>query len=150
MALHHAYKHGHRPRSGQSKTYTSWNMMMSRCYRPSSPSFKDYGARGIAVCDRWHDFANFLADMGDRPEGRTIDRIDFNLGYSKENCRWATRLEQNRHKRNVRRIAFGGHEMTLAEWAERLGVKRSTLAQRLYTYGWPIHEVLKENALCVH
>lgn len=146
MARHHAEKHGHKPRSGASPTYTSWNMMMARCYRPSSPSFKNYGARGITVCPRWHEFAEFLEDMGERPAGKSLDRVDPSKNYDPGNCRWATRVEQNRNRRTSRLITFNGETLTLAAWAERIGVHRRTLGMRINTYHWPLSRALKEKA----
>jgi len=95
-------RHGHSPRNGKlSLTYHSWQAMKLRCYYPSQPGFKNYGARGIAVCDRWRNsFENFLADMGERPEGKTLDRYPNNDGnYEPGNCRWATLSEQQRNRR---------------------------------------------------
>ena len=143
-ALHHAHKHGHKTREGMSPTYVSWNSMMARCNRPSSPSFKNYGAKGIAVCDRWHNFISFLEDMGERPNGTSLDRIDGSLGYEPGNCRWATRTEQNRNRSGCRKIEFRGESLTLSEWAERSGVKENTLSRRLYGFRWPVDKVLKE------
>lgn len=92
------FKHGHG--TVKDPTYGTWYSMKARCYNPKSISFKWYGQRGVTVCDRWRDsFSNFLEDMGERPEGKTLDRIDFNKGYSKENCRWATPQEQRTNQR---------------------------------------------------
>lgn len=95
--------------------------MMGRCYTQSIPAFRLYGGRGIVVCDRWHLFENFLADMGERPPGKSLDRIDTDGPYSPQNCRWATAAEQNRNKRNNVIIDYAGESLTLVEVAERIG-----------------------------
>ena len=126
-----------------SKAYRSWQKMRSRCLNPNDTYFKNYGGRGIRICDRWQSFENFYVDMGDRPDERSLDRIDNNGNYTPENCRWATKKEQDRNKRNNRFITFNGRCLLLLEWAEELKINYSTLKKRL-DRGWPIERALTE------
>jgi len=113
--------------------------MKARCSNPKVKEFHNYGGRGIAVCDKWLKLRGFLEDMQPSySSGLTLDRIDVDGNYCKENCRWVSRGEQQRNRRNNRR--FKGK--LLVEWAEELGIKRSTLAMRIYCYKWPVERAL--------
>lgn len=98
------YKHGF----SRSKVHGVWISMRQRCTNPNSQGYADYGGRGIKVCERWNSFLNFLEDMGDRPEGMTLDRINNDGDYEPSNCRWATRLEQN-HNQRTRKSNTSGY-----------------------------------------
>jgi hypothetical protein len=123
----------------QSHEYTSWEGIIARTTNPKNTYFRYYGGRGIKVCARWLKFENFYADMGPRPSPKhTIDRVNNSLGYSPENCRWATRKEQQRNLRSNRIITVHGVSRCVSEWAERLGVKSHTIHGRMAS-GWPEH-----------
>jgi len=105
--------------------------------------WKNYGGRGIFLCKKWMEFENFFADMGDSfKEGLTLDRIDNNKGYSRDNCRWVTMRENQENRRNNVFITYGDKSMTITRWAEKFGFKRSTLQMRWYKYHWSIKECL--------
>ena len=110
-----------------TKTHNTWVAMKQRCLYPKNKQFKDYGGRGITVCERWMKFENFLADMGERPPGTTLDRIDTNGNYEPGNCRWATALEQGRNRADVVRV----HGKTVQQIADETGVSYHTTYMRI-------------------
>jgi len=112
-----------------------WKKIRARCYNQNDPAYSNYGGRGIKLCERWQSFENFYHDMGVRPSGMSIERIDNNGDYCPSNCKWATATEQGNNKRNNIWITALGSCMTVSQWAEKVGVKRGTLARRFYL-GW--------------
>lgn len=109
-----------------------WWAMRQRCSNPRNKAFENYGARGIFVCDRWQKFDAFYADMGPRPSPEhSIDRIDVDSGYSADNCRWATRDEQNSNRRDTVRVMYDGKEMSLKQASRAAGLPYSTVRNRL-------------------
>lgn len=125
--------------------YHVWRSMIDRCSKQSFRQWKDYGGRGITVCDRWtvykNGFHNFVADMGPRPDGYTLDRIDNNSGYFPQNCRWASKKDQQRNQRCTRKVVIEGVEYVAAELAERAGMKTDTIVHRA-NQGLNLNEVL--------
>lgn len=105
--------------------------MIERCTNQKQKSYADYGGRGISVCERWLNFKDFLADMGERPGGHTLDRIDSNGNYEPDNCRWVTSKEQNSNKSSNRYIMLDGERMTMTEYARRIGVRYQTVSSWL-------------------
>ncbi len=130
-----------------SPEYKTWQGMKQRCYNKSFQQYADYGGRGITVCERWMSFENFLEDMSKRPEGMSLDRIDNEKGYSKENCRWTTEYEQKRNTRRNHCITFNGETKCLQDWAESIGIKANTLINRLNRSKWPLEKALTTPAL---
>lgn len=128
-----AYKHGHNQTN--SPTYRVWIRMRQRCNDENCRDYKEwYGSKGVSVCKRWDNFELFLLDMGERPEGASIDRINNRLGYSKKNCRWATPREQGRNKCNTHLLTYGGLTLSLVGWAEHLGISYETFKWRVYNW----------------
>lgn len=134
--------HGHAKREGKSPTYNSWRSMNQRCNDINNPIYSYYGGRGINVCERWKIFTHFLEDMGERPKGKSLDRINNELGYFPENCRWATRSEQARNRRDTHLISYNGETKSITSWAEDLGMNRLTLRERIVDMNWDIEKAL--------
>ena len=124
-----------------SREYRIWAEMRKRCNNPKQKTYPYYGGRGIKVCERWGRFEAFLEDMGNCPEGFTLDRIDSNGNYEPNNCRWASRKEQARNRSSVHLITYNGKTQCLSAWAEEVGFERSTLKRRIYS-GWSIEDAL--------
>jgi hypothetical protein len=124
------------------QVYWVWADMLSRCRNPQHKAFPNYGGRGIAVCERWERFANFAADMGERPAGGMLDRIDNNEGYSPTNCRWATRAEQNSNRRNCIYLEHNGERVTLREYCRREGLGYRAIAKRITSRNWPVQKAV--------
>lgn len=139
--------HGHCSEGKVSPVYLSWGGMIARCTNPKATGYIYYGGRGIEVCERWFKFENFLKDMGDRPEGMTLDRFpDKNGNYEPGNCRWATMEEQNLNKGNNVLLTHEKETMTIAQWAKRVGISARTLRDRIKVYGWSVDRALLEPA----
>ena len=125
-------------RHGLSGTpeYDAWKSMKRRCFNPNHKQYSYYGGRGIAVCDRWLNLENFLADMGSRPTAKhSLDRIDNNGDYSPKNCKWSTKAEQEHNKRNNRLITIGCVTLTIAQWTKEMGFSEHRINGRLNS-GW--------------
>lgn len=114
-----------------SRTYSIWCGMLSRCRNPKCRDWPDYGGRGITVCERWLKFEAFLQDMGEAPDGMTLDRRENAKGYEPGNCRWATPKQQSRNRRSTKLVTLGGVRQSCAAWDEQLGLKPGTTAKRL-------------------
>ena len=134
-----ATKHGMR----YTAEYRIWKHMRGRCLCPTDASFDRYGERGISICQQWIDsFDSFYSDMGPRPSPKhSIDRIDNSLGYTPENCRWATSTIQANNRRSNHLVTYNGKTHTITEWAQIVGIKQPTLRKRLRN-GWSIERAL--------
>ncbi len=135
--------HGSASRDNKETEWIIWTSMRSRCNCPTNHAYKDYGGRGIKVCQRWDEaFQPFLEDMGRRPSPQhSLDRIDNDSGYSPENCRWATKTEQANNRRWNTRYTIGDRTLTISEWAREHGLAPNRVGSRLER-GWPIEAAL--------
>lgn len=115
----------------KSLTYKVWQCIRQRCLNPNNDAFANYGGRGITVDATWENFIVFLADMGERPKGMEINRIDNNKGYSKKNCKWSTSVENQNNRRNNRWISYNGKMVTVTQASRLCGVKPTTIFERL-------------------
>ena len=125
----------------KTRIYDTWRGMKRRCLNKNYKKFKDYGGRGITVCDEWLEFINFYNDMGDIPDKKTLDRIDNNGNYCKENCRWTTWIEQANNRRNNRFLTYKGKTQTISQWARELNTNHNVISRRLKR-GWSIRKTL--------
>jgi len=124
------------------RTKNSWVAMRSRCLNTDHPSYQNYGGRGITVCDKWMTYEGFVEDMGVRPDGLSLERLDNDGNYEPSNCVWATRKEQNRNHRRNQWIEYNGQKKIIEDWAELTGLNTSTLRKRL-ARGWSVERALK-------
>lgn len=127
----------------RTSTYRSFYNMLHRCYRESHKNYDSYGGRGITVCDRWvNSFENFLEDMGEKPNGMTLDRIDNDKSYSPDNCRWANSKDQSRNtSRNVN-LSLNGKTQCRVDWEIDLGISSNTIKSRIERLGWSVTKAL--------
>lgn len=127
----------------KDRTRNSWNHMRHRVFSPNNERFNRYGGRGITICERWLDYTNFLIDMGNRPEGTTLERIDNDKGYGPDNCRWATQIDQQNNTSRNHIIEYKGEKKTLTEWARVYGLTMDALRTRLRRK-WTLERALTE------
>lgn len=111
----------------RSRTYRSWSEMKRRCGNPENSIYKN-----ISYCERWKDFNNFFSDMGERPEGTSLDRINTYGNYEPSNCRWADKYTQSNNRKNSRKFIYRGEEMTLSQIARKYNISRGNLANKIY------------------
>lgn len=126
--------------------YKSWCHIKQRCGNVNDAAYQNYGGRGISYSESWKTFEGFYKDMGSSWKlGMSIDRIDNSGDYCKENCRWATRVEQNNNTRRNRYIVLNGITKTLSQWSKFTGLKSSTIRMRIDAYKWPVEKALNIN-----
>lgn len=134
--------HGNNRRGQRSTEYAVWATMIQRCTNPKNKDYKYYGKRGVKVCDDWlNSFETFLSDMGTRPENFSLDRINNQHGYSKENCRWVEKSVQNNNRRDNKPITFQGKTLNVGQWEKLLGFTHNTISGRL-NHGWDLERAM--------
>jgi len=122
--------------------YALWHMMHQRCYDTKNHAYGRYGGRGVTVCDRWHTFENFFADMGDKPFGKSLERINNDGDYSPGNVMWADAKEQANNRRSNVVLEHAGKKQTMQQWCDELGLKIGTVWARLNVYGYSVEKSL--------
>lgn len=127
------------------REYRTWKDMRARCRNPNNSDYTNYGGRGISICERWDDFALFVADMGPRPDRHTLDRIDVNGNYEPGNCRWAPDKVQANNKRTNRLITLNGETRTLQSWCDQFGIEPSKVRYRLRAGYSPVEAFSRED-----
>lgn len=142
----HKRRHGHASATHKSRVYVVWLNMRQRCNNEDKPQFKDWGGRGITYDPRWEVFENFLADMGEPPAGMSLDRIDNDGNYTKENCRWASAREQRLNSKRVHMLTWNGKTLCVRDWERELGLKPTTLTMRLKR-GLPMDQAMSPSRL---
>lgn len=133
----------HRLRQAIDPTFRTWRAMLQRCHDPKHHNYRYYGGRDIRVCERWLVFQNFVDDMGERPQGTTLDRISSTGDYHPNNCRWADIVTQNRNHGGNRLLTYQGRTQCLSAWADEVGMQRITLSKRMEA-GWAVERALTE------
>lgn len=137
-----AYRHGNNMRGKTTPEYRAWCGLKSRCLNANHPKFRIYGGRGIRVCDRWLDFANFLSDMGNKPTpNHSVERVNRHGNYEPGNCIWATQAIQQRNRSTNHILTFNGISKTMTDFAADYGLKVTTLGNRL-DLGWDVEDAL--------
>ena len=122
-------------------TYQSWRSLRNRCNNKNTWNYFRYGGAGIKYDPSWNDYEIFLRDMGERPKGMTLDRIDNSKDYAKDNCRWATPAQQQANRKNCMRLTYNGITQTSAEWSRQLGLAKGAVWNRIKN-GWPIERAV--------
>lgn len=142
LLIQNSTKHG----ETATRLYWTWHGMKARCFNPNDSRFKDYGGRGITVCDEWIRFEGFRAwaMSSGYADNLTIDRIDNDGNYCPENCRWTTNKQQANNKRTNRMVTHNGKTQTIKQWADELGINYNTLYTRLVQYGWTVEKAFGE------
>lgn len=140
-------QNGSQPKHGMTGTrlYKQWSDMKTRCQNPAANNYDRYGGRGIGVCQEWETFENFARDMGECPEGMTLERVNNDADYSAKNCRWASRKEQANNRSSNVLATLNGKTQSLKQWCTELNLSYSRVAQRVSKLGWTPEKALTKN-----